>query len=33
MHEAKLDAEWNVQACPAALESTNLICELLESLV
>ncbi|KAG0556230.1 hypothetical protein KC19_11G036800 [Ceratodon purpureus] len=30
--EAKLDAEWNVQACPAAIESTNPIRELLESL-
>jgi tyrosine aminotransferase len=30
--DAKLDAEWNVQACPAAIESTNPIRELLESL-
>lgn len=30
--EAKLDAEWNVRACPAAIESANPIRELLESL-
>jgi hypothetical protein len=30
--EAKLDAEWNVRACPAAIESSNPIRELLESL-
>jgi hypothetical protein len=33
MQEAKLDVEWNVRACPAAVESTNLIRELLELLV
>lgn len=30
--EAKVDADWNVRACPAAIESTNPIRELLESL-
>ena len=32
LQESKLDQEWNVRACPAALTSTNPIRELLESL-